>query len=550
MHLSPSIILKSTMLRRRKSQQGNFTTQPRTRNRKLHKLLGVAAVHSVVLVIMKLPLACDSFALSFLSSSSSATRNTMRRLHTIERRVALSSSGDAPRSSDHSDHSSVYAMKQQQLTQSTRLSLAPMMDYTTRHFRFMIRLITQKTLLYSEMVAANALAREQQNILSGVNEGKEEVFDDWQIRRVLAQSLASPQGEGPSVLQLGGSDPEQLYQASAAVFNAQKNYCNYTAMNLNCGCPSPKVAGKGCFGAALMHNPVLVRDLCTAMYEGAQGSLPVTVKCRIGTDSTPEDDLYSNLCRFTDTVASRGIVTDFQIHARIAILNKKLSPADNRKIPKLKYDLIHRLVKEFPELTFSLNGGIENIFHAREELDKCPKLAGVMVGRAMAAQPWHWAMADELLHGASKTHAASYTPLVANRWEVLEQFGVHADKEELIWGPKIRRFTLKALQGLFSGEPNARRFRTLIDTIGGIPKKHLLNGESVNGPPPSELILNAARDCFSDEVLFRTREESFEMARVVWEKSSAKDENLRSSAVQEWQQLRKEDELKNQEVEI
>ena len=235
----------------------------------------------------------------------------------------------------------MYNQRRAILDHSEKLSLAPMMEYTDRHFRYMLRLMSKNTLLYSEMVAANALAWE----------GKED--DDFQVRRFLSQGRNS---EGASVLQLGGSDPDQLKIASSMIALDEAQRWDYTAINLNCGCPSEKVSGKGCFGAALMKDPHLVQKLTRSMHDGAGGQTPITVKCRIGTDDDDTGDdnaLYSNLCRFVSTIASDGIVDNFQIHARIAILNKKLSPKQNRSIPPLKYHLVHRLAREFPELNIS-----------------------------------------------------------------------------------------------------------------------------------------------------------------------------------------------------
>ncbi|EED90081.1 predicted protein, partial [Thalassiosira pseudonana CCMP1335] len=233
------------------------------------------------------------------------------------------------------------------------LSLAPMMEYTDRHFRHLVRLISDRTLLYTEMVAANAIAHERNDALLGI-----EISDTLNTHSL-----------GASVLQLGGSDPEQLFLAAKTLMqqsNYPAIYCDYTALNLNCGCPSPKVAGKGCFGAALMSEPDLVRQLTTSMHKGSEGTIPITVKCRIGTDegytfthkdylSRSQEEEYSSLKNFIETVASDGIVTDFQIHARIAVLGKSYSPADNRKVPPLRYHHVQRLAQEFPELNISLN---------------------------------------------------------------------------------------------------------------------------------------------------------------------------------------------------
>ncbi|EEC44315.1 predicted protein, partial [Phaeodactylum tricornutum CCAP 1055/1] len=329
------------------------------------------------------------------------------------------------------------------------LSLAPMMEYTDRHFRHLVRLVSNRTLLYTEMVAANALANERKN-------------------RYLAQGRVMP--EGPSVLQLGGSDPEQMFQAAQTVLDmTARGHCDYTAINLNCGCPSPKVAGKGCFGAALMDEPQLVAELTKALHEGTEGRLPVTVKCRIGTDSDqaftrqayaaidPEQE-YSKLRSFIETVASDGIVTDFSVHARIAVLQKSFSPSDNRKIPPLKYDIVRRLVQEYPDFTFSLNGGVESISQAQAEFATSPGLKGVMIGRSWAADPWSFAMADRLLYKDENAPR--------NRLEILQAFGRHADREEELGDPvKIRRFIVKAVTPLFTGEINAKRYRIALNEI-------------------------------------------------------------------------------------
>jgi tRNA-dihydrouridine synthase A len=505
----------------------------------------------------------------------------------------------------------IYQQKQKLLRQSTKLSLAPMMEYTDRHFRYMMRLVSGKTLLYSEMIAANALARDYRDLLeakdkAGAGSSEESLlqlprtngsghnlvnsanYDDWNIRRFLEQSqmysssssaeadhLTHPAaGEGASVLQLGGSEPEQLRIASKVVQEAQ-SYSDYTALNLNCGCPSPKVAGKGCFGAALMHEPELVRDLTTAMYDGCDGQIPITVKCRIGTDSitdsNDDDDaaLYSNLCRFIETVASDNIVTDFQMHARIAILGRSLSPAQNRNIPPLKYNIVRKLVEDYPQLTISLNGGINSIFEAQEQFEACPELAGVMVGRSMAAQPWHWSMSDRLLFDRDVEEDGEADYLVQNRWELLEKFAAHATAEEAVWGTKIRRFILKALQGLFHGEPNARKFRIALDEIGSqVSNKRqriknmevgaLLNHGSSSptppsGPPLGDLILEAAQRILSEETLMRTRQESYNMAKEGYDEGKRKQQKQdqpagnRSVAVQEWQTQRKLEEQQQQE---
>jgi len=421
---------------------------------------------------------------------------------------------------------SVYSNKLKILHNSEKLSLAPMMEYTDRHFRYMLRLISKNTLLYSEMVAANALAWEM------------EEEDDFQIRRFLSQGQMA--SEGASVLQLGGSDPVQLSKASSIVALDEARRWDYTAINLNCGCPSPKVAGKGCFGAALMKDPKLVKQLTSAMYQGTNGESPITVKCRIGTDDDNfEDDnaLYSSMCHFVDTVASNGVVDNFQVHARIAILNRKLSPAQNRSVPPLKYHLVHRLAREFPELRISINGGIDSLQEVLQQYKQCPELSGVMIGRAFAAAPWQFSSADKLLYGLNAEQGTTDT--VKHRMELLEKFGKHADREEKIWGAqKIRRMILKAIQPIFHGEKNAKRFRIALDEIGGLPKKDQQGGIDKERPPLSEMIIQAAQEHLSEEVLFGSPEEYYEKSFV-----ANNDNEERSEAVKEWQKLRQQQEL-------
>ena len=462
-----------------------------------------------------------------------------------------------------------YHLKEEQLLQSTPLSLAPMMEYTDRHFRHMVRLISSHTLLYTEMVAANAIVHERKDaksrgadLLKVPPEGSllendvaqdldEFGYDMTYLRRFLGQGQGGREPEGPSILQLGGSEPQQLEEACGVLMDLTKRgYCDYTGVNLNCGCPSPKVAGKGCFGAALMDEKDLVKDLVTAMHNGCQGELPITVKCRIGTDQNmpftklgyeniDEEKEYSNLCRFVETVASSGVVTDFQVHARIAVLSKNFSPSDNRKVPTLKYNFVRKLVEDYPELTFSLNGGVNTIVGAKEELDRCDGLKGVMIGRAWAANPWSFSMADDILY----PELDSNTNRCKNRLEVLQAFGRHADAEELLWDPvKIRRFITKAATPLFAGEPRGKKYRIALDEIGGMPKKLKKRGESLDGQPPiSELIMNAALENIGEDVLLRSPKESYEnlYGGVGGGGDYDADSSTTTRVIQDWQNKRK-----------
>ena len=205
-------------------------------------------------------------------------------------------------------------------------SVAPMMDYTYAYQRYLQRLISAESVLYTEMITANTLTR-----------------TDMPERYLEAAFDV----EEPLVLQLGGSDPHQMGEASKIAVKY-----GYKEININAGCPSEKVSDQGCFGAALMLKPDLVAELSLSIGEAL--GRPATVKCRIGVD---DQDSYEGLVEFIRRVSEKGKVQHFIIHARKAVLGGKFSPDDNRKIPPLKYHYVYQLVKDFPHLYFTLNGG-------------------------------------------------------------------------------------------------------------------------------------------------------------------------------------------------
>lgn len=456
------------------------------------------------------------------------------------------------KASTAAENEAIRQSKYDELMGASKLSLAPMMEYTDRHFRHLVRLVSNRTLLYTEMVTANAISHERRSVendyrIANPQASNDEVlrnYDDQYLKRYLSQGKIEPL-EGPSVLQVGGSVPAHMHETMQTVLDlTERGVCDYTAVNLNCGCPSPKVAGKGCFGAALMDDAKLVSDLTRALHDGCEGRMPVTVKCRIGTDvdapftkqgyaEVDEEAEYSKLCRFIETVASNDVVTDFSVHARIAVLTKTFSPADNRKIPPLKYSLIRRLVEQYPEFTFSLNGGIESISQAQAEFEACPGLKGVMIGRSWAADPWSFAMADTILYGDTNTASGP----IKTRLDILRAYGKHADAEEAMGDPtKIRRFIIKAVTPLFAGEHNGKKYRVALDTIAGLPKQLKAQGKTLEGQPPvSEMIMNAALETLSEEVLLRSPEESYERTL----EREHKRMGGRSENVAEWQDLRK-----------
>src|SRR5579862_7994318 len=230
-----------------------------------------------------------------------------------------------------------------------RLSVAPMMDWTDCHCRYVHRLFAPHTLLYTEMIVSTALVR-------------------GDARRLLEHSSA----EHPVALQLGGCDPKEL--AVAARIGAA---AGFTEINLNVGCPSDRVKN-GSFGACLMLKPALVADCVRALKDATP--LPVTVKCRIGVDDRDDYEFFSG---FVEAVAGAGIAA-LMVHARAAILGG-LSPKENREIPPLKYDYVHRLKQDHPALPIVLNGGMSDVAAVSSHLTA--GLDGVMLGRAAYHRP-------------------------------------------------------------------------------------------------------------------------------------------------------------------
>ncbi|KAK2078715.1 hypothetical protein QBZ16_003555 [Prototheca wickerhamii] len=300
------------------------------------------------------------------------------------------------------------------------LSVAPMMDWTDLHYRQLARLISRHTWLYTEMVVDKTLLHNPDH----------------------DRFLWFPPEQRPIVCQLGGSDPASL-AAAARIVAAY----GYDEINLNVGCPSDRVAGAGCFGAALMLRPELVAECCAAM--AAAVDIPVTVKCRLGVD---DRDSYDNLVRFVHTVSTQSPVTHFIMHARKAHL-KGLNPHQNRTVPPLRYHWVWALKRDFPHLTFSLNGGVPDLEAVEAALRaQDSPLLGVMVGRAAYHAPWALlADADRRVFGAERNRAASRRAILA----------AYA-KTTASRGPSLRTM-MKPLLGLFAGEPRARQWRAAVD---------------------------------------------------------------------------------------
>ncbi len=304
---------------------------------------------------------------------------------------------------------------------ASRLSVAPMMDWTDRHCRFFHRILSGRTLLYTEMVAAPAL-----------------------VRGGARHLLRFDPAEHPVALQLGGSDPAEL--ACAARIGAEEGY---DEINLNVGCPSDRVQS-GAFGAVLMREPELVAECCAAMI--AAQPREVTVKCRLGVDAQVAEEV---LPAFLAALRGAGIGRVI-VHARKAWL-QGLSPKENRDVPPLDYGLVHRMKAAFPDLHLSVNGGIADLDAAEAHL--AAGMDGVMLGRAAYHDPALLLAADRRLHGAGGR------PLT--REQAALAMIPHAERH-LAEGGRLHQVTRHML-GLFAGLPGARAWRRILSEGAGRP---------------------------------------------------------------------------------
>lgn len=289
------------------------------------------------------------------------------------------------------------------------VSVAPMMDWTDRHCRYFLRLLSPSAELYTEMVTAAA-----------VHHGDAE--------RLLRFDAA----EHPVVAQLGGSDPD-LMAAAAARVAAE----GYDAVNINVGCPSDRVQS-GQFGACLMASPALVAECYRAMADVA--GIPVSVKSRNGIDDLDSDAF---LFDFVETLMNAGC-RKFIVHARIALLSG-LSPKENRSVPPLNYERVFRLKQAFPELEVVINGGICSL----DDVDRCLRhVDGIMIGREAYHNPWFLAELEAHLNPAF---------VLPGRREIVMQMLPYI-RRELDNGARLNSIT-RHLLGLFAGQPGARAWR-------------------------------------------------------------------------------------------
>ena len=292
-----------------------------------------------------------------------------------------------------------------------RFSVAPMMERTDRHCRYFMRLLTRRTLLYTEMVTTGAI-----------------LFGDKD------RHLAFDPAEHPVALQLGGSDPVAL--ADCAEIGAAYGY---DEINLNVGCPSDRVQNAR-FGACLMAEPQLVADCVRAMRDRV--GIPITVKCRIGIDDQDDYDAFRS---FVDRVANEGGCETFIIHARKAVL-AGLSPKENREIPPLKYEYVYRLKNERPDLEIIVNGGITSLENSVEHLQH---VDGVMMGRAAYQNLSLLADVDHRIFGEE----GPSTDIAG----AIDAFMPYVERE-LATGVRLNSLA-RHLIGLFQGVPGARAWR-------------------------------------------------------------------------------------------
>jgi tRNA-dihydrouridine synthase A len=292
-------------------------------------------------------------------------------------------------------------------TKDFRISVAPMMDWTTKDYRFFARLFNPNVVLYTEMVTTGAI------IYGGAN-----------------RHLDFNQQEHPIVLQLGGSNPQEL-----ATCTKMAEDWGYNEVNLNVGCPSDRVQNNK-IGACLMAEPNLVAECIHSMQKAV--SIPVTVKHRIGIDDMQS---YEEMLHFVDTVAATGC-THFIVHARIAIL-QGLSPKENREVPPLRYEDVYRLKQERPQLTIEINGGIKTFEETQQHLHH---VDGVMIGREAYHNPYLLAEMGQL-----------WNLEAPNRFDIMQQMLPYIH-QRVAEGAPLSIITRHIL-GLFQNLPGARKWR-------------------------------------------------------------------------------------------
>ena len=291
-----------------------------------------------------------------------------------------------------------------------KFCIAPMLDCSDRHSRYFLRLFSSNILLYTEMVTAAAIIHGDRDYLLEFN-----------------------QEEHPVAVQIGGSDPEQLYRVAKIC----EEY-GYDEINLNCGCPSDRVQS-GHFGACLMADPGLVADCIRAL--GSGSSLPVTVKYRTGIGQQDEYMIFSQFAAIQIEAGAAALI----VHARNAWLNG-ISPKQNREIPPLKYDWVYRLKQDFPDTEIIINGGVKTLQACEQHLQR---VDGVMLGREAYRNPWVLRQVDTLIFEEQSR--------LKSRQQLLQEVYPYIERQ-LAQGMPLTKM-VRHIIGLFHGEPNARQWR-------------------------------------------------------------------------------------------
>ncbi|MDW3094778.1 MAG: tRNA dihydrouridine(20/20a) synthase DusA [Gammaproteobacteria bacterium] len=292
-----------------------------------------------------------------------------------------------------------------------KLCIAPMMEWTDRHYRYLVRLMTQHTRLYTEMVTSGALIH-----------GDRDRFLEFNAC------------EHPIALQLGGSEPKDMAQSAK-----WGESVGYDEVNINVGCPSDRVQA-GRFGVCLMREPRQVATCISAMRE--QVDIPITVKCRIGVD---DDDSYEFLCEFVDSIIAVGCET-LIVHARKAWL-KGLNPKQNREIPELDYQRVYMLKNDYPALNVIINGGIDSIQQVKNHLQY---VDGAMIGRQAYKHPEFLLKVDSEIYNQSSTQYADMNEVILKYAEYVE--------DNIKNGTPLKSMT-KHILNVYQGIPGAKLWR-------------------------------------------------------------------------------------------
>jgi tRNA-dihydrouridine synthase A len=410
---------------------------------------------------------------------------------------------------------------------SHRLSVAPMMDWTDRHFRHLMRLLSPDAMLYTEMHVVDMLKHAP--------------------HAAVRRALAFDDEHGQVTVQLGGSDPDLF--AAAAV---QCEEFGYDEINVNVGCPSQKVAGKGCFGAALMRDPDTVARIAAATSEAVGGRLPVSIKCRIGVVNDADELFpagagrrpealalaqkdhdarsFDSLARFVDRVHARsgGVATHFVVHARCAVLGGLASAKENRNVPPLRYDVVDRLARERPHLDVSINGGVRSPSQLARRL-AAGAVSGVMVGRVVRDDPFALAaLSEQAFPSDGPARDPSRDGVVRDYADYLRALpSLGTASSEGSRGVSAHTL-LKPVLNMYRGQPGGRLFRHRLSDALAMRKAGLrVRGER----PPLEDTAIAASDALEaalEALVENRRKEAVHLE--VWRQEQAR-EGLREACV-------------------